>query len=69
MGGGGILHQCSCIGRSSVVAIAGKEVGKGGELLVQVLTQGVEFALDGSGGRLCWVVVALQGSLEDPRCG
>ena len=35
-----------------MVAITGKEVGKGGELQVQVLTQGVEFALDGSGGGL-----------------
>ena len=35
-----------------MVAIAGKKVGKGGELLVQVLTQGVEFTLDGSGGGL-----------------
>ena len=52
LGGGGILHQCICIGGSSVVAITGKEVGKGGEFLVQVLTQGVEFALDGSGGGL-----------------
>ena len=52
LGGTGLLHQCSCIGGSSMVAIAGKEVGKGGELLVQVLTQGVEFALDGSGGGL-----------------
>ena len=52
LGGGGILHQCSCIGGSSVVAITGKEVGKGGELLIQVLMQGVEFALDGSGGGL-----------------
>ena len=52
MGGGGILHQCSYIAGSSVVAITGKEVGKSSELLVQVLMQGVEFALDGSGGRL-----------------
>ena len=35
-----------------MVASTGKEVGKGGEFLVQVLTQGVEFALDGSGGGL-----------------
>ena len=35
-----------------MVAVAGKEVGKGGELLVQVLAQGVEFTLDGSGGGL-----------------
>ena len=36
---GDILHQCSHISRSCVVAVAGKEVGKGGELLVQVLTK------------------------------
>ena len=36
---GDILHQCSCIRRSCVVAVAGKKVGKGGELLVQVLTK------------------------------
>ena len=35
-----------------MVAVTGKEVGKGGELLVQVLTQGVEFTLDGSSGGL-----------------
>ena len=29
-----ILQQCSCIRRSCVVAVAGEEVGKGGELLV-----------------------------------
>ena len=52
LGGGGILHQCSCIGGSGMVAVTGKKVGKGGELLVQVLTQGVEFALDGIGGGL-----------------
>ena len=52
LGGGGILHQCSCIGGSSVVAITGKEVDKGGELLVQVLAEGVEFALDGRRGGL-----------------
>ena len=32
-----------------MVAVADKEVGKGGELLVQVVTQRVEFTLDGSG--------------------
>ena len=52
LGGAGILHQCSCIGGSSKVAITGKEVGKGGELLVQVLKQRVEFASDGSSGGL-----------------
>ena len=52
LGGGGILHQCSCIGGACMVAVTGKKVGKGGELLVQVLTQGVEFTLDGSGGGL-----------------
>ena len=31
---GDILHQCSHRSRSCVVAIAGEEVGKGGELLV-----------------------------------
>ena len=36
---GDILHQCSCISRSCVVAVAGEEVGKGGKLLVQVLTE------------------------------
>ena len=36
---GDILHQCSRISRSCVVAVAGEEVGKGGELLVQVLTK------------------------------
>ena len=36
---GDILHQCSRISRSCVFAIAGEEVGKGGELLVQVLTK------------------------------
>ena len=36
---GDILHQCSRISRSCVVAVAGREVGKGGELLVQVLTK------------------------------
>ena len=36
---GDILHQCSRISRSCVVAGAGEEVGKGGELLVQVLTK------------------------------
>ena len=35
-----------------MVAVTGKKVGKGGECLVQVLTQGVEFTLDGSGGGL-----------------
>ena len=35
---GDILHQCSRISRSYVVAVAGEEIGKGGELLVQVLT-------------------------------
>ena len=34
---GDILHQCSRISRSCVVAVAGEEVGKGGEHLVQVL--------------------------------
>ena len=52
LGGGGILHQCSCIGGSCMVAVTGKKVGKGGEFLVQVLTQGVEFTLDGSCGGL-----------------
>ena len=33
------LHQCSHISRSCVVAVAGDKVGKGGELLVQVLTK------------------------------
>ena len=51
---GGILHQCSCLSRSCVVAIAGEKVGKGSELLVQVLTKRVEFTLDGSGG---WLLV------------
>ena len=36
---GNILHQCSCISRSCEVAVNGEEVGKGGELLVQVLTK------------------------------
>ena len=36
---GGIVHQCSRISRSCVVAVAGEEVGKGGEFLVQVLTK------------------------------
>ena len=36
---GDILHQCSCIRRSCMVAVAGEEVGKGAELLVQVLTK------------------------------
>ena len=36
---GDILHQCSRISRSCVVAVAGEEVGKDGELLVQVLTK------------------------------
>ena len=36
---GDILHQCSGIGRSCVVVVAGEEVGKGDELLVQVLTK------------------------------
>ena len=35
-----------------MVTITGKKVGKGGELLVQVLTQEVEFTWDGSGGGL-----------------
>ena len=35
-----------------MIAITAKEVGKGGELLVQVLALVVEFALDGSGGGL-----------------
>ena len=35
-----------------MVAVTGKKVGKGGKFLVQVLTQGVEFTLDGSGGGL-----------------
>ena len=36
---GDILHQYRRISRSCVVAVAGEEVGKGGELLVQVLTK------------------------------
>ena len=36
---GDILHQCSRISESCVVAFAGEEVGKGGELLVQVLKE------------------------------
>ena len=36
---GDILHQCSRISRSCVVAVAGEHVGKGGELLVQVLSE------------------------------
>ena len=52
LGGGGILHQCSCRGGSSVVVITSKEVDKGGELLVQIVIHGVEFALDGSGSGL-----------------
>ena len=36
---GDILYQCSYISRSCVVVVAGEEVGKGGELLVQVLTK------------------------------
>ena len=36
---GDILHQCSRKSRSCMVAVAGEEVGKGGELLVQVLTK------------------------------
>ena len=35
-----------------MVTITGKKVGKGGELLVQVLAQGVKFTLDGSGSGL-----------------
>ena len=52
LGGGGILPQCSCLCGSCVIAITSRKLGKGGELLVQVLTQGVELALDGSGGGL-----------------
>ena len=52
LGGGGILHQYGCIGGSCIVAVTGKEVGKGGEFRVQVLMQGDEFTLDGSGGGL-----------------
>ena len=52
LGGGGILYQCSCRGGSGMVAVTGEKVSKGGELLVQVLTQGVEFTLDGSGSGL-----------------
>ena len=33
-----------------MVAVAGEEVGKGAEFLIQVLTQGVEFGLDSSSG-------------------
>ena len=51
---GDILHQCSHISRSCVVDVAGEEVGKGGERLVQVLTKLVAFTLDGSGG---WLLV------------
>ena len=36
---GDILHHCSRMSRSCVVAVTGEEVGKGGELLVQVLTK------------------------------
>ena len=35
-----------------MVAVAGEEVGKGAEFLIQVLTQGVEFSLDSSSGGL-----------------
>ena len=35
-----------------MVAVTGEEVGKGGEFLVQVLTQGVEFSLDCNSGGL-----------------
>ena len=35
---GDILHQCSHISRSYIVAVAGEEVGKGAELLVQCYT-------------------------------
>ena len=51
---GDILHQCSRIGRSCMVVVAGEEVGKGGEFLVQVPTKLVEFTLNGSGG---WLLV------------
>ena len=36
----------------TVVAFTGKKVGKGGELLVEVLTKGMEFTLDYTGGGL-----------------
>ena len=51
---GDILHQCSCIRRSCVVTVAVEEFGKGGELLDQFLTKGVEVTLDGSSG---WLLV------------
>ena len=35
-----------------MVAITGKEVGKGAEYPIKVLTQGVEFSLDSSSGVL-----------------
>ena len=35
-----------------MVAVAGEGVGKGAKFLIQVLTQGVEFGLDSSSGRL-----------------
>ena len=63
LGGGGILHQYSCICGFCLVAITGKGVGKGGELLVQVLTQGVEFALDGRGG---WLLLGHCGAPRVP---
>ena len=46
-----------------MVAVTGKKVGKGGELLVQVLTQGVEFTLDGSGG---WLLLGCCGAPRVP---
>ena len=35
-----------------MVAVAGEEVGKGAEFLIQVLTQGVEIGLDSRSGEL-----------------
>ena len=35
-----------------MVAVAGEEVGKGGEFLIYILAQGVEFSLDSSSGGL-----------------
>ena len=35
-----------------MVAVAGEEVSKGAEFLIQVLMQGVEFGLDSSSGGL-----------------
>ena len=37
--GSDILHKCSCISGSCVVAVAGEEVSQSGEFLVQVLTK------------------------------